>query len=281
MDQNLIILPLNKEAEMIKEDTWFQIKRLEKDGFSKSEIARLLGINRKTVRKAIREKKLPSYPSQIRISKLDPFKDYIKLRLQDGVTNAIKLLREIKQRGYTGSISILRDFVLPLRQEQKRQAWIRFETMPGEQAQVDWAHFLGEDPDGIRYRFYCFTMLLGYSRCLYAEFVPDMDLLTLLRCHINAFEYLGGHTKTILYDNMKQVILYRDETGTPHFNSRFLDFAHYYSFQPKLCQPHRPQTKGKDENSIKYIRNNFYQGERSYTIFTLNGKLREWLEYRG
>jgi len=117
---------------------------------------------------------------------------------------------------------------------------------------------LGEAPDGIRFQFYCFTMLLGYSRCLYAEFVPNIDLLTLLRCHINGFEYFGGHTKTILYDNMKQVILYRDETSTPHFNPRFLDFAQYHSFQPKLCQPHRPQTKGKDENSIKYIRNNFY-----------------------
>jgi transposase len=279
MDEKLVTIPPNKEEAMIKQDIWLQVKLFDKDGSSKSEIARLLGIDWKTVQKAISEEKIPSYPSRIRISKLNPFKDYIKIRLNDGVTNAVKLLREIKQRGYTGGISILRDFVLPLRQEQKRQAWIRFETMPGEQAQVDWAHFLGEDPDGIRYRFYCFTMLLGYSRCLYAEFVPDMELLTLLRCHINAFEYFGGHTKTILYDNMKQVILYRDETtGTPHFHPRFLDFAQYYSFQPKLCQPGRPQTKGKDENSIKYIRNNFYQGEKSYTLFTLNGNLRGWLD---
>jgi transposase len=279
MDGNLLILPLQQEAEVIQSDIWLRVKMLATEGYSKSEIARLLDINRKTVRKALRAEKPPSYPSRMRGSKLDPFKDYLKIRLEDGVTNAVKLLREIQQRGYDGKVSILRDFLLPLKKKRQRQAWIRFETMPGEQAQVDWAHFCAKDPFDQTCRFYCFTMVLGFSRCLYAEFTLKMDLPTLLRCHINAFEYFGGHTKTILYDNMKQVILYRDETtGEPHFHPKFIDFATHYSFQPKLCRPMRPQTKGKIESGVNYLRQNFFQGERFTILCTMNGQLRAWLD---
>jgi len=278
IDERSAIMPPLKEVDVIKPDLWLQAKMLRKEGCSKSEIARLLSIDRKTVRKALQSEKPPSYPVVKRSSKLDPFKDYIKMRLADGVLNAVKLLREIKQRGYTGKVSILRDFVRPLKQEQHRQAWLRFETVPGEQAQVDWGHFYCIDSTGKVRRCYCFTMILGFSRCLYAEFTSSMDLLSLLRCHINAFDYFGGHTRTILYDNMKQVLLFRDETGQLHFHPRFLDFACYYGFQPKVCQPYRPQTKGKVENSIKYIRQSFSQGEPLTTIAVLNHNVRVWLD---
>ena len=95
MDGNMLILPLHQKAEVIKPDIWLRVKMLYTEGHSKSEIARLLGINRRTVRKALREEKPASYPSRKRGSKLDPFKDYVKIRLEDGVTNAVKLLREI------------------------------------------------------------------------------------------------------------------------------------------------------------------------------------------
>jgi transposase len=264
---------------MIKPDLWLRVKMLAAEKHSTSEIGRLLDIDRKTVRRALRTEKPPAYPSRPRGSKLDPFKDYLKIRLEDGVTNSVKLLREVHQQGYDGRISILRDFLLPLKAERQRQAWLRFETLPGEQAQVDWAHFWAKDLFGQGRRFYCFTMVLGFSRCLYAEFTLAMDLRTLIRCHINAFEYFGGHTRTMLYDNMKQVVLWRDEvTGEPHFHPRFLDFASHYSFQPKLCQPMRPQTKGKVENGVKYVRQNFFQGERFTVLMTMNGELRAWLD---
>ena len=283
MDKVLSIMPPHniKEAKMIKPDLWLQIKFLYQEGHAKREIARLLGVDRKTVRKAIKQDKTPSYlkAGLKHPAKLDPFKDYIKIRLNDGVTNAVKLLREITQRGYTGKISILRDFMRPLREEQHRQAWLRFETLPGEQAQADWAHFCGFDPFGYSHRFYCFAMLLGFSRCLYAEFTDNMDLITLLRCHQHAFEYFSGVTKTILYDNMKQVVLDRDlMTDTIYFNPKFLDFAHHYSFQPRACWPRSPQTKGKTESSIGYVKKNFWQGERYTDLFTMNSDLREWLD---
>lgn len=273
------IMPPVKEADMIGPDCWLQVKNLYREGNSKSAIARSLGIDRKTVRRALAAERLPTFHPAPRSSKLDRFKDYIRIRMSEGVTNAVKLLRESRERGYTGGISILRDFCRPLRAEQQRQACVRFETAPGEQAQVDWGHTWYLDTLGRRRRGYCFTMLLGFSRGLYAEFTPSMDLLTLLRCHIHAFEYFGGLPRTLLYDNMKQVVLDRDAaTGRPRFNPRFLDFACYYNFQPRACRPYRPQTKGKVENSIRYIRGSFLQGEPLAPLVVLNDHLRVWLD---
>jgi transposase len=267
---------------MTKPDIWLKAKSLAREGNSRSAIARELGLNRRTVRRLLARDEPPAYPAApklIRPSKLDSFKDYVKLRLEDGITNAVTLQRELRKQGYTGGLSILRDFVLPLRQEKERQAFIRFETLPGEQAQVDWSHFVAPDAGQVNHRFYCFSMVLGYSRCLYAEFTARMDVLTLLRCHVHAFEYFGGLTRTILYDNLKQVILERDDvTQRHHFHPRFLDFANYYAFAPRVCWPCRPQTKGKMENGIRYIRISFAQGLRYTGLPDLNRQLRTWLD---
>jgi len=279
MSEGAAIVPPSKEVSVIKPDSWLQVKALHSEGRSKSAIARELGIDRKTVRRALAAERTPAFRPAARSSKLDSFKDYIRMRLADGMTNAVKLLRELKAQGYTGSISILRDCCAPLRAEQQRQASLRFETVPGEQAQVDWGHAWCLDALGKARRCYCFTMLLGYSRCLYAEFARGMDLLTLLRCHIHAFDYFGGLTRTVLYDNMKQVVLYRDaHTDQLHFHPRFLDFASCYGFQPRACRPYRPQTKGKVENSIKYIRGSFLLGEPLLPLASLSDRLRGWLD---
>ncbi|MGB9721726.1 MAG: IS21 family transposase [bacterium] len=126
-------------------------------------------------------------------------------------------------------------------------------------------------------KLYCFSMVLGYSRTLYIEFTHDMSLATLLACHIHAFEYFGGVPKEILYDNMKQVVLFRDANGKPHFQPQFLDFARYYGFLPKLCAPGRPKTKGKIENGIGYVKGNFLQGEVFKNPDDANGRGWSWL----
>lgn len=250
------------------------------EGISKSEIARILGINWRTVQRVEKEGLVSSIPREKRGSILDPYKDYIIARFNqgNGVTNCVKLLREIKERGYPGQISILRDFVSALKKEQKRHAEIRFETLPGLQAQVDWAYtgFIEYHP--VKRKLYCFNMVLGYSRTLYIEFTHDMNLMTLLTCHIHAFEYFKGIPKEILYDNMKQVVLFRDENGKPHFHPQFLDFARYYGFLPKLCRVRRAKTKGKVENGIGYVKGNFLQGEVFKSLGEANLRARIWLD---
>src|SRR5690606_26878908 len=108
--------------------------------------------------------------------------------------------------------------------------------------------------DGTQRKLYCFTMILGYSRMRYAEFTLQVDVHTLIRCHLNAFQYFGGYPQEILYDNMKQIVLKRGlKSSDSDWNSKFEDFFTHYGFVPRLCRPYRPQTKGKIENTVGFL----------------------------
>lgn len=263
---------------MVKGEEWFMIKDMYRQGLSIAEISRRTGRDRKTVRKVIRSTGPPlGRKGWSRPSKLDPFKSYLITRMSQGVFNAEKLMREINRMGYEGRISILREFVHPFRESQRELVTQRFETPPGKQAQVDWAHFGAIDYYGQRRKLSCFVMTLGYSRAMYCEFTVSQDLETFERCHIHAFRYFGGVPEEILYDRVKTVVFYQHPDGTIHWNPAFGDFAHYYGFTPRLCPPYRAQTKGKVEASIKYIRGNFFQGLTISSLDDLNQRALEWL----
>ena len=106
--------------------------------------------------------------------------------------------------------------------------------------------------------------------------VPQADVATFLRCHVNAFAHLGGVPRRCLYDNAKVVVLGREEDGRPRWNPRFLDFALRVGFDSRLCRPYRPQTKGRVESGIKYLRNNFWPSARFTDVADLNRQVREW-----
>ena len=97
--------------------------------------------------------------------------------------------------------------------------------------------------------------------------------------HLNSFTFFGGYTDTMLYDNMKQVVLDRKiKASESTFNPKFMDFAEYYGIVVRSCYPCRPQTKGKIENTIKYLRNNFFKGRTFQDLNDLNNQCREWLK---
>ena len=117
-------------------------------------------------------------------------------------------------------------------------------------------------------------MILGYSRMRYIEFVTDMTTETLIRCHLNAFNYFGGYPNEILYDNMKQVVikrLLRAKDST--LNKTFEDFASFFKFKVLLARPYRGQTKGKIERTVRYVRENFMVGIKFNSLLDLNKKL--------
>ena len=138
-------------------------------------------------------------------------------------------------------------------------AYIRFETEPGLQAQVDWGDFQIQGSDGKTTTIYAFVMVLGYSRALYIEFVERCTLDVFMDCHINAFRYFKGIPAEILYDNMKNVVIGR-ENGKPTFNIEFLYFAHHYGFLPQIAPPYSPWVKGKVERPMHYARERFWRG---------------------
>jgi hypothetical protein len=157
-------------------------------------------------------------------------------------------------------------------------ATVRFETEPGEQAQVDWASFGYIEHQGGRRRLYAFIMTLGWSRVMYLEFTVSADAYRFLRCHVHAFEYFGGAPRQLLHDNLKTAVLSRDDNHAVHWNPRYLDFAGYYGFTPRACQPYRAQTKGKVENGVRYVRGNFWPGLRFTDLVDLNRQARTWLD---
>jgi transposase len=250
---------------MINLEEWVMIKHMHRQGVPKARIAREMGLDPRTVGRAINSDKHLERKKQSKSSILDPYKDYIRQRLDRYDLTGTRILREIQERGYPGSYTIVKDFVREVKGAKPKPAFVRYETDPGEQAQVDWSNFGWMECYGKRKRLWCFSMVLGYSRTLYIEFTHSQNLVLLGQAHINAFRYFGGVTDTILYDNMTTVVLSR-EGKIIHWNPRFMDFASYYGFVPKVCKPRRKETKGKVERPYSYIRSSFFVGGTTQAI---------------
>ena len=158
---------------------------------------------------------------------------------------------------------------------------LRFETPPGQQAQVDFAQFQTEftDEPGVMRIVWLFSLVLGHSRMMWGRFVLHQDLPTVLRCHIAAFEALGGVPQQILYDRMKTAVIGDDaEAGHIIYNRTLLDFARHYGFLPKACRPYRAKTKGKVERPFRYVREDFFLGGQFRNLEDLNAQLHHWLD---
>lgn len=259
-----------------------QIIQMRREGLSISQISALTGFDRKTIRKYLNDPTTPRYgprkPATKRAGILAPYTDYIHERLAAGVWNAVVLFAELKARGYPGGYTVVKDYLRPRRQQARQVAVRRFETPPGQQAQVDWCE-LGRItfPDATTKRLYGFVMTLAYSRALFCQIVTDCKLSSFLRLHEAAFSYLGGVPQEILYDRVKTVVLGLDERAEIKWQSTFLDFAGHFGFVPRLCRAYRPQTKGKVENGIGYIRKNFLCGRDANDVSDLNAQMLAWL----
>jgi len=246
------------------------LKSTEKSSIS--EIARRMKIDRKTVRRALKEKNNDKHIK--RSSKLDPFKKRIDQILSEHphISNVL-IFDKLKQEGYPGAKSILGDYLLKLRRKNK-EAFHHIETLPGAEAQVDWAS-CGTIPCGMYQRkLYLFCMVLSYSRLMYITFTTRMDTDTFMACHIKAFRFFGalsgrrrGIAQALLYDNLKSVVAFRHGQDII-FNDRFSDFACYYGFKIKVCNVRRGNEKGKVERAIRYVKENFLS-RKSYEQFDL------------
>ncbi len=188
---------------MLRSRTVHRIHELAAQGKSIHTIATTLGIARNTVRKYLRGAPPPK-ARPTRPSKLDPFKDQIRRwMVADHLYNCETMLPRLHALGYTGGISILKDFVHPLRPARAGHRPVRrYETAPGEQLQFDWAEFTYEH-DGACRKLFGFTAVLSYSRMRFVVFVKRCDTATLIRCLMDACEYFGGLPRAMLTDRMR------------------------------------------------------------------------------
>ncbi len=259
------------------------ILNLHRQGAGVSVIARRTGLDRKTVRKIIASGLEPPVygPRPPRVTRLRPFEAYLRERLAavPELTRR-RLHRELGALGYRGGYTAVTDLLRKLRPAVPPPFELRFETPAGQQAQVDFAQFqteFGDEPGVVRI-VWLFSLALGHSRMLRGRFVLHQDLPTVLRCHIAAFEALGGVPQQILYDRMKTAVIREGkEAGHIVYNRTLLDFARHHGFLPKACRPYRAKTKGKVERPFRYVREDFlFLGSRFRNLDDLNTQFRQW-----
>ena len=263
------------EADVVNQTLYGAIRTLWEQGMSKKAIARQLGVHVQSVRKWVKQVWAPQ--SRCRGRHLDQFADFLRARAQEVGFNAVVLTRELRELGYAGSYSAVLKYMAPMRLESRPlEPTVRFETEPGKQAQVDWGCTKVWLCDQ-QIKVHVFTMVLGYSRRIFAKAYINERLENLLDGHASAFAHLGGRTEEILYDNPRTIVTSKDEaSGQVTWNATFKDRMDFYGVKVKLCRYYRAQTKGKVESGVKYVKNNALVGRRFMSLNELNASLASW-----
>jgi len=255
------------------------IVALKRQGLSERQIARRLGMSRKTVHKYLEDPEAIERGRRTveRESKLDPYEGNIRAWLsEDPEYKATWIYDHLRPLGYTGGYDLVKLKVHELKEESQRIAYMRFESEPGFQTQVDFGEFQVERDDGSLVKYYLFCMILGYSRKIYAEFIERCDLPTFLECHIRAFAFFGGVPGEILYDRMRNVYIGK-VAGKSKFNATLEGFAIHYGFNLKVAPAYAAWVKGKVERPFLFIREGFWRGYGFTCLQTANRDLADWL----
>lgn len=255
------------------------IRELRDAGLSKSAVAKRVGLHRETVAKywdgPVDEVDAPRYKQ--RQSVLEPYKEYITKQLEEyPELEAQSLFHKIEKLGYTGSARTVRRFLATVRPRKFREHK-PVEVLPGEQAQVDWGHLGSTVVDGTRQALYVFVMTLSWSRAMYFEFITSLNMATFAGCLHRALTYFGGVPREVLFDNAKTIV--RDRVGDAvQFNPDLLRLALHYGFTPKACWVNDPQSKGRVESNVKYVKRGFFYGRKFVGLVDLNSQARSWTE---
>ena len=260
------------------------LRHLLDEGVPKTEIAARLGVSRGLIYHWLRTGQLDQDVAALcapRVrravpTKLDPYKAIITARLETyPELSAARLFDEVRVAGYPGGLAQLQVFVRRVRPRPPAEEVVRFETPPGQQAQVDFATF--RFPWGRRYAF---LLVLGYSRLLWLQFYPRQTMATVIEALEAAFTYLGGVPRELLFDQMRSVIVddARESGGRLLENPEFLRFATHWGFRIRACRPYRAQTKGKVERPVRYVRDNLVYGREFLGDGDLNAQALLWLD---
>jgi transposase len=260
---------------MISPETRAQIRRyFYAEHWKIGTIARELGVHPDAVRNAVETQRLGG-TQPLRASMVDPYLAFIRETLnQHPRLRATRIYQMARERAYTGSVVQLRRAVARLRPDI-REPFLRLQMFPGEQAQVDWAHFGHVLVGRARRALSCFVMTLSYSRALYLEFFFDQTMENFLRGHVHGFEAFGGAPRVILYDNLRSAVLER-RGNQIQFHPRLIELSAHYHFAPRPCQVRAGNQKGRVERAIRYVRDSFWAGRTFTTLAECNRQAWLW-----
>jgi len=271
---------------------YHQIHKMSRDGWSKARISEFLGINWRTVTKYLEmseEEYLAFIEAQgNRQRVLAPFEGFVKIKLDKYPDTKAAQMHDWLKEHYSGFPDVtpktVYNFVMWVRQRHnipipgtQREYSIVEELAYGKQAQVDFGEYNMRDGQGKRIKVYFFTMVLSRSRCkfVYHSLTPFTSALTVY-AHVKAFEYFGGIPKEIVYDQDK-VLLVDENLGNLILTEVFQAFVQAMPFEPVFCRKSDPQSKGKIENVVRYVKYNFLYNRPFSDIETLNQECAEWL----
>ncbi|HVQ75505.1 MAG TPA: IS21 family transposase [Candidatus Binatia bacterium] len=257
---------------MLTPEDQHELQRLAQDHLPLRMIARRLGRDVKTIRRALGRPPQPPAPA-----KLAPYHALIQAGFAQGL-HAPRILREIRARGYSGGLTILKTFLRTLGPPRAPKPRIvrRFETAPGEEAQSDWSPYrvrIADRPTVV----HAFSLILGFCRRLFVRFFRDERLPTLLWAHQMAFADHGGLCRRIAYDNQTAITLGR-VGGRPRWHPTFLDFARHYGFEPAVGRPGHKERRGKVERPFLYLEQDFLRGRIFASWDDLHTQCRQWLD---
>ena len=240
---------------MINFETYHEVRRLSRElNLTPSQIAAETGLNIKTIRKWLDKARYePRSKAARRTSKLDPYKDLIVSWLEKHPYTGMQIFQRLRaEHGYSGSRSILHDFIATVR-PVRHEAFLKLAFEPGDCLQIDWAtHGLMRIGDCLR-KLHYFAALLCYSRLLFVEFFLSQSMECFLAANRHALEYFGASTRRAMHDNLKTAVLDRIPGYAPVFNPRYLDFAAHYGFKPVACNVGRGNEKGRNAQARRWM----------------------------
>lgn len=262
---------------MLRREDFMVIQALAERGLYLCDIAKQVGVHPRTVRRALDRGGAPAARPARRGSRLDPFRADIDRLLAEDVWNAVVIFRELQAKGYTGKLSILREYIRPKRVRRVRRATVRFETAPGRQLQSDWGEHRTRIA-GVETTVHFMVNTLGFSRRVHFWCTDSEDAEHTYEGLIRSFEWFGGVPGEVLVDNQKAAVLDHPVGGPARFHPRFVDLACHYGFVPRACRPARAQTKGKDERMSGYVKHHFFVRYRNFESWAhLNQLAEQWL----
>jgi transposase len=256
---------------------WAQVRGLAADGISEREIARRLGINRRTVARLAASGEPPRYQREPMGSKLDPFEPVLRWLLEEWpqlkAPRATEVLRS--EYGYDGSVDLVKRRLRELRPKSVRPAQ-RTGYRPGQVLQLDWAEMPTRPiVAGRERRVYAFVAALPHSGAQTAFFSMEMTVESFLEGHVRAFEWLGGVPRECVYDNLRAAVA-RREGERVVWSPRFLHLRGHYGFHASACTPATPREKGAVEAAVRYLKSSFWPARRFRSLAELDAQYADW-----
>ncbi len=263
-------IPAALEAQILR---YFHVEK-----WRVGTIARQLGVHHATVDRVLAQAGLPKAARPHRPSRLDPYLPFVlKTLAQYPTLTASRLYAMVRERGYAGGEDHFRHLIAHYRPRPQPEAYLRLKTLPGEQGQMDWAHFGTLTIGQAKRKLMAFVMVLSFSRQVFLRFYLDAQMANFLRGHVAAFAAWGGLPRVVLYDNLKSAVLERQGDAI-RFHPTLLALAAHYRYEPRPVAVARGNEKGRVERAIRYVRDRFFAAREFRDLDDLNAQATAWCQ---